>query len=192
MELSQSWSKLSIWCHQTTSIFFFDLLNIFGKCKQVPFHDTLNFNFICIFIYWEFSSTVWILDFAISTCIIGYRLSVASVSSCKMQFKPILTHKMNLLQKDASTCSDSVLSEMMPDIAMATASMTQMSLNDLDLSAHGDLELDLGDGTNHSGTCTLYIWPRCSTWYARLYTMACYHTRSEENLSCCSQDDYFV
>ena len=62
------------------------------------------------------------------------------------------------LQKEASTCSDSVLSDMMPDIAMATASMTQMQLHDLDIAAHGDLELDLGDGNNHSGgTGTLYI-----------------------------------
>ena len=60
-------------------------------------------------------------------------------------------------QKEPSTCSDSILSDMMPDIAMATASMNQMSLQDLDLGAHGDLELDLGDGNSHSGTGTLYI-----------------------------------
>ncbi len=45
----------------------------------------------------------------------------------------------------------------MPDIAMATSAMTQMNIQDLDLGVHGDLELDLGDGNNHSGTGTLYI-----------------------------------
>ena len=65
---------------------------------------------------------------------------------------------------------------MMPDIAMATSSMTQMSIQDFDLAAHGsgsgphqiaghdlipqhagDLELDLGDRGSHSTTGTLYI-----------------------------------
>lgn len=55
-----------------------------------------------------------------------------------------------------AACSDSLLSGVMPDIAMATASMNQMSVQDHDL-AHPDLELDLGDGSNHSGTGTLYI-----------------------------------
>ena len=62
-----------------------------------------------------------------------------------------------MFQKEPSTCSDSILSDMMPDIAMATASLNQLSLQDADLSAHGDLELDLGDGNSHSGTGTLYI-----------------------------------
>ncbi len=65
---------------------------------------------------------------------------------------------------------------MMPDIALATSSLTQMSIHDLDIapsdnaaSPHqvaghdlipqhaGDLELDLGDGGSHSATGTLYI-----------------------------------
>lgn len=86
-------------------------------------------------------------------------------------------------QKEA--CSDGALSDMMPDIALATSSLTQMSLQDLDLAAAhgnggagaghanvphqiaghdlipqhaGDLELDLGDRGGHSsGTGTLYI-----------------------------------
>ena len=56
--------------------------------------------------------------------------------------------------------SDSILSDMMPDIAMATASINQMSLHDLHLAQQPqppDLELDLGDGNNHSGNGTLYI-----------------------------------
>ena len=53
------------------------------------------------------------------------------------------------LQTDSSACSDSVLSEMMPDIAMATASVNQITIQD------SDLELDLGDGNSHMGT--MYI-----------------------------------
>ncbi|XP_046551868.1 BTB/POZ domain-containing protein 7-like [Haliotis rubra] len=44
--------------------------------------------------------------------------------------------------------SDSVLSDMMPDIAMATSSMSQMHM-------HEDFELDIGDGSSRHGT--LYI-----------------------------------
>lgn len=74
-------------------------------------------------------------------------------------------------------CSDGILSEIMPDIAMATSSMMQMSIHDLDItpppgddnSPHqvaghdlipqhpGDLELDLGDGGSHSASGTMYI-----------------------------------
>lgn len=75
------------------------------------------------------------------------------------------------LQKERSSQSDSLLSDMMPDIAMATSSMAHMSMQDMDrrmprgmtreAAAAGslaDLELDLGDGAHHSsGTGTLYI-----------------------------------
>lgn len=63
-------------------------------------------------------------------------------------------------QKEPSICSDSVLSDFMPDIAMATSSLNQMGLHDCEAlpSAQFDLELDLGDGNNHSTPGTLYIW----------------------------------
>jgi len=70
----------------------------------------------------------------------------------------LLIFFVSILQKDPSPCSDSALSETMPDIAMATSAMNQLSLNDLDLP-QPDLELDLGDGSrNHSNPGTLYIW----------------------------------
>lgn len=45
-------------------------------------------------------------------------------------------------------CNDSVLSETIPDIAMATASVSQVRL-------HDEFELDIGDGASHPGT--MYI-----------------------------------
>ncbi|XP_064602149.1 LOW QUALITY PROTEIN: BTB/POZ domain-containing protein 7-like [Liolophura sinensis] len=59
------------------------------------------------------------------------------------------THSYSPVENEASACSDSILNEMMPDIAMATASINQISLQEQ------DLELDLGDGNGHHGT--LYI-----------------------------------
>ncbi|KAK2158567.1 hypothetical protein LSH36_167g04027, partial [Paralvinella palmiformis] len=72
-----------------------------------------------------------------------------------MPVSPVRTYSPS--EKDPSPCSDSALSETMPDIAMATSAMNQLSLNDLDLP-QPDLELDLGDGSrNHSNPGTLYI-----------------------------------
>jgi len=72
-----------------------------------------------------------------------------------------LTPNVVCAQKEAEACSDSHLSGLMPDIAMPTNSLHQMSLSDLHLAPpgppSGDLELDLGDGNSHSGTGTLYI-----------------------------------
>lgn len=44
-----------------------------------------------------------------------------------------------------SPCSDSALSEIMPDIAMATSTMGQVH-------GHEEFELDIGDGNSHHGT----------------------------------------
>lgn len=44
-----------------------------------------------------------------------------------------------------SSCSDGHLSEIMPDVAMATASMGQLQIND----GAESLQLDLGDGSSH-------------------------------------------
>lgn len=64
-----------------------------------------------------------------------------------------------LFQKEPSACSDGVLSDMMPDIAMATASMSLSEFDHASSGLTGDLELDLGDGNSHSGNggATLYI-----------------------------------
>ncbi|CAH1793169.1 unnamed protein product, partial [Owenia fusiformis] len=53
----------------------------------------------------------------------------------------------------SSPCSDGVLSDIMPDIAMATSSIGQMSIQE------PEMDLDLGDGrTSHNSTsCTLYL-----------------------------------
>ena len=64
------------------------------------------------------------------------------------------------IQKEQGACSDRLLSEMMPDIAMATATLNQMTLHDLERTSHQQecqLDLDLGDGNNHSNNSTLYI-----------------------------------
>lgn len=45
----------------------------------------------------------------------------------------------------AAACSESHLSEIMPDVAMATASLGHLQLNDPPES----LQLDLGDGSSH-------------------------------------------
>lgn len=44
-----------------------------------------------------------------------------------------------------ASCSESHLSEMMPDVAMATASLGHLQLNEQAES----LQLDLGDGSSH-------------------------------------------
>jgi len=63
------------------------------------------------------------------------------------------------LQKEDNASSDGVLCGAIPDIAMATSSLNQLSLQEREsaLSRSGDLELDLGDGTPHSNSGTLYI-----------------------------------
>ncbi|KAK7863556.1 hypothetical protein R5R35_011180 [Gryllus longicercus] len=48
-------------------------------------------------------------------------------------------------EPESSSCSDGHLSDIMPDVAMATASFAQLQLQD----QGGELELDLGDGTSH-------------------------------------------
>lgn len=55
---------------------------------------------------------------------------------------------------ESSSFSDGALCEMMPDVALATASLNQMSLHEYQGISHGfpqttELELDLGDGTSH-------------------------------------------
>ncbi|XP_063430369.1 BTB/POZ domain-containing protein 7-like [Mytilus trossulus] len=64
--------------------------------------------------------------------------------------KPIqmVSPTRSLKQPDINPCHESVLSETMPDIAMATASVSQVHLQD-------EFELDIGDGTSHPGT--MYI-----------------------------------
>ena len=53
--------------------------------------------------------------------------------------------KMNIcFQPESSSCSDGHLSDIMPDVAMATASFGQLQLQE-----QQELELDLGDGTSH-------------------------------------------
>ncbi|KAJ8882600.1 hypothetical protein PR048_014411 [Dryococelus australis] len=47
------------------------------------------------------------------------------------------------LQLESSSCSDGHLSDIMPDVAMATASFGQLQLQEQ------ELELDLGDGNPH-------------------------------------------
>lgn len=51
-------------------------------------------------------------------------------------------------QTDLSPCSDSALSDTMPDIAMASASLSQIHLQD-------EFDLDIGDRGSHG---TMYIW----------------------------------
>ncbi|XP_033736507.1 LOW QUALITY PROTEIN: BTB/POZ domain-containing protein 7-like [Pecten maximus] len=51
-------------------------------------------------------------------------------------------------ETNTSPCSDSALSDIMPDIAMATSSMGQVRV-------HEEFELDIGDGNSHHGT--MYI-----------------------------------
>lgn len=46
---------------------------------------------------------------------------------------------------EGATCSESHLSEIMPDVAMATASLGHLQLNEPAES----LQLDLGDGSSH-------------------------------------------
>lgn len=46
---------------------------------------------------------------------------------------------------EGASCSESHLSEMMPDVAMATASLGHLQLNEQAES----LQLDLGDGSSH-------------------------------------------
>lgn len=48
-------------------------------------------------------------------------------------------------ESEGATCSESHLSEMMPDVAMATASLGHLQLNEPAES----LQLDLGDGSSH-------------------------------------------
>lgn len=50
------------------------------------------------------------------------------------------------LEMGASSCSEGHLSDIIPDIAMATASFNQLHLTE------GEMELDLGDGTNHTSS----------------------------------------
>lgn len=51
-------------------------------------------------------------------------------------------------ETNTSPCSESALSDIMPDIAMATSSMGQVRV-------HEEFELDIGDGSSHLGT--MYI-----------------------------------
>lgn len=51
-------------------------------------------------------------------------------------------------EPESSSCSDGHLSDIMPDVAMATASLGQLQLNDVPES----LQLDLGDGPGHLTT----------------------------------------
>ena len=77
------------------------------------------------------------------------------------------------VQMEGSTYSDSILCEAMPDIAMATASMDQISLSDYvspaaPRLAGPEMELDLGDGTSHnSGSrgSTVDRKSQCGTLY---------------------------
>lgn len=46
---------------------------------------------------------------------------------------------------EGASCSESHLSEMMPDVAMATATLGHLQLNEPAESLH----LDLGDGSSH-------------------------------------------
>lgn len=48
-------------------------------------------------------------------------------------------------EPESSSCSDGHLSDIMPDVAMATASLGQLQIND----ATESLQLDLGDGSSH-------------------------------------------
>lgn len=48
-------------------------------------------------------------------------------------------------ESEGASCSESHLSEMMPDVAMATASLGHLQLNEPAES----LQLDLGDGSSH-------------------------------------------
>lgn len=48
-------------------------------------------------------------------------------------------------EPESSSCSDGHLSDVMPDVAMATASLGQLQLADVPES----LQLDLGDGPGH-------------------------------------------
>lgn len=48
-------------------------------------------------------------------------------------------------EPESSSCSDGHLSDIMPDVAMATASLGQLQLADVPES----LQLDLGDGPGH-------------------------------------------
>ena len=49
------------------------------------------------------------------------------------------------LSGEQETCSDGHLSDIMPDVAMATASLGQLQIGDVPESLH----LDLGDGPSH-------------------------------------------
>lgn len=52
------------------------------------------------------------------------------------------------LSRGSESCRSPLLRSAVPDVAMATATLNHLSVQDSDL-AHSDLELDLGDGANH-------------------------------------------
>ena len=93
-------------------------------------------------------------------------------------------HSTFSFQKDPNLCSNSALSDLMPDIAMATSSISQMGVAECDV-APIDLELDLGDrNTHYCSSGTLYLWPRsatirCFIWFRitdMLRQLASYHS----------------
>lgn len=63
---------------------------------------------------------------------------------------PSPTRCYSPVQNDPNSCGESALSDMMPDIAMATASLNQMHMHE-----SGELDLDIVSDGNHHGT--LYV-----------------------------------
>lgn len=57
---------------------------------------------------------------------------------------------------DSKCCHSRSLRNAVPDVAMATATLNHLSMQDSSIAC-SDLELDLGDGANHSGAGTMYI-----------------------------------
>lgn len=70
-------------------------------------------------------------------------------------------------EPESSSCSDGHLSDIMPDIAMATSTMGQMQLQD-----QQEMQLDLGDGASH-------LQPMASASYRRYQPSTYPHLRSE-------------